>query len=841
MFIRVFAPLLCLFLALNVPAAGQSKKVLAESEAFFKSPKVLEIAIEIDKKNLEALRREPRKYAKATFKVGDKVYPNVGIHVKGAAGSFRGIDDKPGLTINMDKYDEEALFFGMDKWHLANSLQDPSYVSELICGELFRAAGVPASRVSHAIVTINGRKCGLYYIKEGYDKYFLRHNFKESDGNFYDGGFLREIDQPLQLLSSRADVKDRSDLKALAAAAREANPQLRMEKLEKILDMDKFISYLVLESITWDWDGYPMNRNNYRIYHDKKKDKLVFIPSGMDQMFGNPGGPLIPGFQGMVAAAVINSPEGRKRYYARMAEINRDVIDLDKMNKQLDEVLAVIQPALTAINKGAGGDLPNQVNRIKQSMAQRAKSIEQQLKPILGDKGVRFGALAEIRGGADLVLDNIRFVAEKPEAKATGKFYWRRKGEAKFADVPLERLDKERFKVTLPAAVTTAPFEYYLEVDEAGQKPTWAPTRGALTPLFVVPDLTPPTVVPELTATFVKSFRVTLEWKHATDDRKVVEYRIHRGLADRFPLDAKTLLAKLPADKLSFSDNSPPAKQTVWYGVQAVDIVGREGEVRYLRVDVPDPKLPINVLQIQALPASKAVLVTWAGELEPTVAVVEIHRGEGKEGATKKIGEVSDLKQPRYLDKDTKLGIDYRYFVRFRTSTGVVGEPGKIVTASPLRFVQRINCGGPEIAGDDGVPWEADNGDGHKTVKYGGTSTWTNGDSPKKDIYQTERWASVGLGYSFKIDPGRYEVVLHFAETNSDFATKGGRVFDIEINEKKVAEKVDVFTEAKGQGKPWQFRHVVAITEGELEVVLRANPTGPAIKGIEIRGLAPTK
>src|SRR5262249_17406650 len=210
----------------------------------------------------------------------------------------RGIDDKPGLTLNMNKFKEDQLFHGMDKWHLANSVQDPSYLSELICGELFRAAGVPASRVGHAIVTVNGRQRGLYYIKEGYDKHFLRRHFKNSDGNLYDGGFLRDIDQPLQLLHTKDDVKDRADLKALTAAVRENDPKKRFEKMEKLLDMDKFITYLVLESITWDWDGYPMNRNNYRIYHDPKRDKVVFIPSGMDQMFGNPGGPILPAFHG---------------------------------------------------------------------------------------------------------------------------------------------------------------------------------------------------------------------------------------------------------------------------------------------------------------------------------------------------------------------------------------------------------------------------------------------------------------------------------------------------------------------------------------------------------------
>src|SRR5207244_13607894 len=171
------------------------------SDAFFKSDKVLNLEITLDKKELEALRREPRKYVECTLKDGDKVYAKVGIHVKGAAGSFRGIDDKPGLTLNMNKFDQEKLFYGMDKWHLANSVQDPSYLNELICGELFRAAGVPASRVHHAVLTINGKKTGLYYLQEGYDRYFLVRHFAGRDCNLYDAGCLRDLAQPLPLLT----------------------------------------------------------------------------------------------------------------------------------------------------------------------------------------------------------------------------------------------------------------------------------------------------------------------------------------------------------------------------------------------------------------------------------------------------------------------------------------------------------------------------------------------------------------------------------------------------------------------------------------------------------------
>jgi spore coat protein H len=372
-------------LASLIPAAAQppaAPKAETERDKFFKKPQVLKLSLEFDKKAADSLRGNPRTYVKARFKDGDTVYEDAGVHLKGAAGSFRGFDDKPGLTLNMDKFKDGQKYRGMDKFHLANSAQDGSYLSELICGEIFRAAGVPAARISHALVTIDGRKRGLYYLKEGYDRTFLKENFKNPDGNFYDGGFLRDIDQPLQLVKTKKDVSDHKDLKALVAASREGDLKKRFEKLETLLDMDSFISYLVVEVITWDWDGYPINRNNYRVYHDPVTNKITFIPSGMDQMFGEPNGPALPGFGGMVANAVVSTPEGKKRYYARMREILQNVYKPEELVKRLDELEKVVQPALASVDAGAGNDYKNQVNRLRHAIRERAKSLNEQLKQV---------------------------------------------------------------------------------------------------------------------------------------------------------------------------------------------------------------------------------------------------------------------------------------------------------------------------------------------------------------------------------------------------------------------------------------------------------------------------
>ena len=372
----------------------KAKKADAEIDAYFKSEAIASIQVVIEPsagaiKPLVQLAAEPRKYVKATITEGDNVYLGVGVHLRGGLGSFRPIGEKSGFTINMDKFEGKLNFHGMDKWHLMNSAQDGSYISELISNEMLRAAGVPALRIKHAIVTVNGQTKGFYCLKEGYDSHFFKRNFPDPTGNFYDGGSLeggvhiwqRDIDNPLELLRGKGDVKDRADLKALVAACREPDAKKRWELLEKLLDMDVFISGFCIQAILGDWDGYVFHKCNYRVYHDPKRNKLVFLPSGLDQEFGNPDrGPLVPPMQGMVARAVYNTPEGKAKYLQRMAEINTTIMNTEKWLKRIDELQARLQPAITSVDAKAGAEYPNQIKRIRDFLTIRPKSIERQLK-----------------------------------------------------------------------------------------------------------------------------------------------------------------------------------------------------------------------------------------------------------------------------------------------------------------------------------------------------------------------------------------------------------------------------------------------------------------------------
>ena len=80
-------------------AAGKGRASAQASAEFFTSGVIPHLRITIDATNLATLRRNDRAYVRCTVREGTNVYEEVGIHIKGAAGSTRAIDSgEPALT-----------------------------------------------------------------------------------------------------------------------------------------------------------------------------------------------------------------------------------------------------------------------------------------------------------------------------------------------------------------------------------------------------------------------------------------------------------------------------------------------------------------------------------------------------------------------------------------------------------------------------------------------------------------------------------------------------------------------------------------------------------------------
>jgi spore coat protein H len=368
-----------LVFAAGFVASAATNNIPAD-DIFAPDAPILRLKVEIPREGWRSLQSEPRKPVPAIVREGNTIYSNVMVHVKGAAGSFRDIGSNPSLTLSFGKLDAEQRFHGLHKIHLNNSVQDPSQSTYCITSMMFNDAGIPAARVTNARFWLNNRDMGMYVAVEGFTKDFLKRYFKDTKGNLYDGGFLQEITENLQRDMGEGDDNHR-DLRTLAQASMVSDRAQRWEKLQKILDVDRFVDFMVLESITWDWDGYMMKHNNYRVYHDPATDKMTFIPHGMDQMFWEVNGSVWrPNAEGLVARAMIETPEGARLYHDRVKPVFEKAFRLAAITNRLDQLTQRNRAAAAEVGRGFANHWESAVADVRRRMIERWQFINGQIE-----------------------------------------------------------------------------------------------------------------------------------------------------------------------------------------------------------------------------------------------------------------------------------------------------------------------------------------------------------------------------------------------------------------------------------------------------------------------------
>ena len=355
-----------------------------EADAFFTNGTILRLQLEIPESGLISLRRDPRTYVAATLRDGNTTYSNIAVHLKGGSGSFRRLEDRPGFTVNFSYLEPDCpRFHGLKKIHLNNSVQDPSRVSELVCGQMFREAGVPAARAAHALLEFNGRRLGLYVVMESMTKDFFRQYFKNPEGNLYGQTRKCDVNDPMERMEGDGP-ETREDLKALAAAVQETNVARRVEQMEKTLDVERFLSFMALETILCHWDGYTMARHNFRIYQDVDTGRMVFIPHDLDQLMVRANVGFIPRTYGMVAAAVVNTPELRTRYLQRVCSLSTNLFLVPRWTNRVDQAMAAVLPTVQDYDPETARFFSIYANAFKTRIVNRDLQLKRQMTVLNG-------------------------------------------------------------------------------------------------------------------------------------------------------------------------------------------------------------------------------------------------------------------------------------------------------------------------------------------------------------------------------------------------------------------------------------------------------------------------
>ncbi len=426
---RLFAGLLVLGVV-----AGHATEPASSDGDLFRVPELLQIELTLApgaREQLEAggsrLGNGRKPSAKATVRSGGRTYREVAIQLKGFS-TFQGLDQFPSLTLDFNEHVPGQKFHGLTKISLNNSAQDPTRLHEKLARELFAAAGVPVPRADHAVVTLDGRRLGLYVLVEGYGPGFLKRNFADSSGPFYEGGTLRDLDRGLRLRSG-GKPGEPSSVDRLIRAAQEPVAERRWAALTNLLDLDRFLSLTAVETMLCHSDSYSMNRNNYRLYLDPANQRFVFLPHGLDRILGthrsNLDLPVVPPAMGLVARGLLSTPEGRRRYVARAGTLFTNLFDPDRLCGRvhaLDAKIAAARRRMPGDRESWGGsnrspdaDADDLCQRIRQRTANLRLQFTQPENLLALAPAANFGP----EGVARLTDWRVRLAANHPPAEAS--------------------------------------------------------------------------------------------------------------------------------------------------------------------------------------------------------------------------------------------------------------------------------------------------------------------------------------------------------------------------------------------------------------------------------------
>ncbi|TMO77180.1 spore coat protein CotH [Pseudoalteromonas sp. S3776] len=93
--------------------------------------------------------------------------------------------DRYSFKVDINEYVSGQTFFGLKKFTLQNSFNDPSYMREVIAYDLMDEMGVPTPEHAYVNFYVNGELFGLYLMVEAIDSEFLEKHFANSNGDLY--------------------------------------------------------------------------------------------------------------------------------------------------------------------------------------------------------------------------------------------------------------------------------------------------------------------------------------------------------------------------------------------------------------------------------------------------------------------------------------------------------------------------------------------------------------------------------------------------------------------------------------------------------------------------------
>ncbi|HZR15700.1 MAG TPA: CotH kinase family protein [Verrucomicrobiae bacterium] len=280
---------------------------------------------------------------------------------------------KRSLKIELNRFVKGQKVAGQTKLNLHNNVTDASWMNEVLSYQLFRDAGVPASRTAYArvFVTVSGlfdkKYFGLYSLVEDVDTHFARERFATKEGAIfkpvtgelfgYEGEDWSKYNQNYDPKTELSNEEKRRviDFSRLVTSGSDADFAGRIGEFVNLEEFARFMSVTVWLSTL---DSILMMGQNFYLYLHPQTHQFQFVPWDLDHSFGQFP---MAGSQEQRENLSIQTPwrganrflermfkndTFKKLYLAALTDFSKTLFLPQRFDQQVDGIAAAIRPAV---------------------------------------------------------------------------------------------------------------------------------------------------------------------------------------------------------------------------------------------------------------------------------------------------------------------------------------------------------------------------------------------------------------------------------------------------------------------------------------------------------------
>lgn len=230
-------------------------------------------------------------YHETAITFNDVTLDSVAIRTKGGSSLTtvaNSSSDRYSFKVDVNEYVDDQKFFGLKKFTLQNSFNDPSYMRETIAYNLMTEMGVPAPQHAYVNLYVNDELFGLYLMVEAIDGEFIENHFSSnSNGDLYkpdgEGSDLVWIDDDISSYSeiNLQSNEDTSDQGAFINFVEDLD-----NGSTDLIDIDTLLRYMSVSVSLSNMDSYHgVLAHNYYIY--EQDGVFSFLPWDFNESFGS--------------------------------------------------------------------------------------------------------------------------------------------------------------------------------------------------------------------------------------------------------------------------------------------------------------------------------------------------------------------------------------------------------------------------------------------------------------------------------------------------------------------------------------------------------------------------